>query len=55
MYVGWLFNDTVRAGTNVSDDRMITECAAVGGIKIGRGKQSTLRKPGLIHHKSHIN
>jgi hypothetical protein len=33
------------------------DCREIGGMKIGRGNRSTLRKPApapLFHHKSHI-
>jgi hypothetical protein len=32
-------------------------CGAIGGMKIGRGKGSTRRKPAqchFVHHKSHM-
>jgi hypothetical protein len=33
------------------------DCGAIGGMKIGRGNQSTRRKPNpchFVHHKSHM-
>jgi hypothetical protein len=39
------------------DDRLIHECEAVGGIRIGKGNRSTGGKPFqyyIVQHKSHM-
>jgi hypothetical protein len=39
------------------DDDDEDECGAVGGMRIGRGNLSTLRKPAqchFVHHKSQM-
>jgi hypothetical protein len=51
--------DTAAATGLLYQPRMISEgdCGEIGGMKIGRGNRSTLRKPApaqLVHHKSHM-
>jgi hypothetical protein len=44
----WSLNVAVSVKTTALDGRTIVQCAAVGGMRIGRGNQRTQRKPAPV-------
>jgi hypothetical protein len=40
LFLNWLFKNSV----SIENDRMFSECGAIGGMRIGRGNRSTRRK-----------